>query len=206
MSTATLDQAKHILTLLSQKGVTKESLTTLVEAGHLADLLEAQKLPDREEFRKLLGLDLLQLRLTVDYSMSLKQMIGVSQYDSVDENITPERFPIVGADVVRFEARLFNFGRRISSEAADEEIKTADKKDPWESAKIEHLLAFGAAYPDVQRKFPVVALGSSCEIHGDRLVPGLWGRGSERRLSLDWWVGGWRDGCRFLAVRKVSVA
>lgn len=206
MSTATLDQAKYILTLMSQKGVTKESLTTLVEAGHLADLLEASKLPDREKFRRFLDLDPLELRIVVDYGMSLQEMTAAGRYDWVNDDITPERFPIVGNGVVEYEAKLFHFGRYISSEAADEEIKTADKQNPWESAKIGCLLAFGAASPDMQRKFPIVSLGSSCLIHGDRIVPLLWKYASERLLNLHWWGIDWRDDYRFLAVRKISVS
>lgn len=205
MSTATFGQATHFLALVGQKKPTLEGLKALYESGLLADLLEADVTRvDREAFRRLLCLNPLEFRITVDYGMSFQQMVGVGKYDWVNDNITVERFPIVGTGAVEYEAKLFHFDRHISSEAVDEEIKTADGKNPWESAKMECLLAFGATFPDVQRKFPIVGLGSSCEARGGRDVPGLWEDGSGRCLSLYWWDDAWYDHCRFLAVRKVS--
>ena len=56
-TTATLDQAKHMLTLISQKGLPKDQLTALFEGGLLSDLLDADVgQVDREAFRNLLGL------------------------------------------------------------------------------------------------------------------------------------------------------
>lgn len=203
---ATFDQAYQMLNLAREANVSLEALQSLYATGLLSDLLKAENpvAVDREAFRKLLGLDPLQLRITVDYRMSLQQMILAGHYDWVNDGITLERFPIVGDGVVECETKLFHFNRRISSEVADEEIRTADKRSPWESAKIEHLLAFGATFLEMQRKFPIVGLASSCEVRGGRGVPDLWGGDSGRSLSLDWWDGDWYGGFRFLAVRKQS--
>ncbi|MBI2030537.1 hypothetical protein HYT05_02860 [Candidatus Kaiserbacteria bacterium] len=139
-------------------------------------------------------------RLTVDYTQTLEQMIAAGRYDWKNSDITAERFSLVGDGVVDFEIKLFHFKRSISSEDADEAIKN----DGWESAKIEHLLAFGAKYPEEQRKFPIVGLGSSAQVSGGRYVPCLYGGDSLRCLDLAWWGGGWAGYYRFLAVRKLS--
>jgi hypothetical protein len=79
--------------------------------------------------------------------------------------------------------------------------------DGWIVGKIEHLLAFGAKYPDEQRKYPIIALGSFCSVYGNRVVPELWRDGRQgytdrRNLNLSHWYCEWHESCRFLVVRK----
>jgi len=142
--------------------------------------------------------------LTVDYSQSLEEMIAAGRYDWKNSDITAKRFPVEGTGVVEFEARYFHFDHNISSENAVKEIEQADKDNPWMSAKIEHVLAHGASFPEEQRKYPIVGLGSVGRFDGYRRVPFLYEGGSGRDLGLRWWDGGWPPICRFLAVRKVS--
>lgn len=136
--------------------------------------------------------------LTLDYGMSLEQMIAAGQYDWMNSDITKERFPIVGSGVVEFECKLFHFDRNVSSEEATRLIIA----DGWQPAKIEHLLAFGAAKPEEQRKYPIIALGSVAEFADGRCVSCLCRDGAKRRLHLGWRHGGWGGDYRFLAVRN----
>jgi hypothetical protein len=69
-------------------------------------------------------------------------------------------------------------------------------------ALYEELLGFAAQYPDEQRKYPIVALGSETRVGGFRSVACLWGDGPGRSLGLRWVDGDWHDYYRFLAVRK----
>ena len=147
-----------------------------------------------------------EFRIEVDYSMSLNKMISAGNYDWKNDDITAARFPVKGEGKVEFEAKLFHFNRNISSEAAVTHIKDADPQNPWEPAKTEHTLAFGAKYPEVQREYPIIGLGSVAEVGFDRYVLGLDRDGSERYLDLDDLGGDWYAYCRFLAVRKVSQA
>jgi hypothetical protein len=144
--------------------------------------------------------------ITIDYGKSLEVMIAAGKYDWVNPNITPKNFPITATGIVQFEPKIFHFDRHISSEDAVEAIKADDRGNPWEPAKIEHLLAYGATYPEDQRQYPIVGLGSVAEVGGRRFVPYLSRRGTGRGLDLDWWDDGWRGNCRFLAVRKLSSA
>ena len=141
-------------------------------------------------------------RLTVDCGKSLEQMIAAGHYDWKNSDITPKRFPIKGNGVVECEARYFHFNRNIFSEKAIEAMKEAG----WESAQIEHVLSLGATFPEEQRKFPIIGLGSVALVGGDRRVPCLSGDGSGRSLGLYWFVHVWGAYFRFLAVRKVSAA
>jgi hypothetical protein len=141
--------------------------------------------------------------LTVDYGQSLEQMIAAGRYDWANSDITAQRFSITGEGTTPVEARLFHFERYLSSSDAVAAITADDLENPWEPAQIEHLLSFGAAHPEEQRRYPIVALGSVAEIRGHRFVPGLYGSGVECDLYLPSWFSDWGDRYRFLAVRNL---
>jgi len=136
---------------------------------------------------------------TVDYGQTLEQMIAAGRYDWTNDKITTERFRVEGADLVGFAAVLFHLDADNSSEAAKSQIEKAG----YEVGKIEHVLSFGAQYPEEQRKFPIVGLGSVGEIRGERRVPCLDRGGFKRGLNLTWWASHWPIHCRFLGVRKM---
>ena len=140
-------------------------------------------------------------RIAVDYGLSLEQMIVTGHYDWKNDNITAEHFPLVGSGAAEYETKLFHFNRRVSSESAVQLITAADPVRPWQVAKIEHGLSYGAAYPEEQRQFPIVLLGSSCQVRGLRCVSFLLALDSERGLNLVHWGSEWPAHYRFLAVR-----
>ena len=144
--------------------------------------------------------------LSVDYSQSLEQMIAEGNYDWKNSDITAKRFPVVGNGIEQFEAKLFHFDRNTVSQDNVDAIKADDPANPWEPGKIEHLLAFGAKYPEEQRKYSVIALGSVARVGGGRDVPCLRRLGAGRDLDLFWLGYGWNGYCRFLAVRKLPSA
>ncbi len=70
-------------------------------------------------------------------------------------------------------------------------------------ALFPELLAFAVKYPDEQRKFRIVALGSIMILYDRRWVAYLGEDDHERDLDLSTIVGiDWSMGTRFLAVRK----
>lgn len=140
--------------------------------------------------------------IVVDYGASLPDMIAAGKYDWTSPEITAERFPVAGAGKKAFQAKLFDFGRYISSEDA----VAAMKEEEFTPATHVHGLAFGSTFPEEQHKYPIACLGSSARVHGHRHVVCL-GRGDdERHLSLGDWSGDWDDYWRFLGVREVSDA
>jgi hypothetical protein len=202
-------QIGKVLDTIEEKGVTGELVQNeLLGKGRLADLAEAivrGTVPDRETLRKLLGLLAVAFRFIVDYTLSLSDMIKAGKYDWVNGNITDANFPrtkgkglAVGQSAETIDAELIHFNRDISSDSAVAEMD----KMGYRPATIEELLAFGASNPDIQKQFPIVALGSSCVVHGSRRVVYLHGDGSERALDLSWWDDDWRGDYQFLAVRK----
>lgn len=193
-------QANHTLTLIGQRNPSAEHIKVLHD-GYLSDVVEAIVLgtvPARDEFRKILGLPPLELWITVNRGLSLKEMITAGEYDWVNPEITPERFPITGTGENKLKAEIIHFNCDMSSE----DVVAKLDKVGLRPGSIEELLAFGATFPDMQRKFPIVALGSSARVDGRRRVAFLYGGDSGRGLNLDYWGDGWGGFYRFLAFRK----
>ena len=137
--------------------------------------------------------------ITVDYGLSLEQMIATGRYDWVNSDITSEHYPIVGTGTVALEGQLVHYGRNMSSEAV---LADLDQKG-LRPATMAELLAFGAKYPELQRQFPIVELGSVWPYPlGDRSVGYLARVGRGRRLRLVWFADDWGASYRFLAFRK----
>lgn len=136
--------------------------------------------------------------ITVDYSLTLEQMIVAGAYDWVNSAITPKNFPVKGKGIVILDAQFIYFGCSMSSDAIIAELD----KIGLRPATHAELLAFGAKYPELQRQFLSVALGSVGEVGGGRFVVYLWRHADERRLNLDCFAYYWFGYCRFLAVRK----
>ena len=137
---------------------------------------------------------------TIDHSKSLNEMIVVGKYDWVNNrDITAEHFLVSGKRKYKIVFELLHFNKSVSS---DEVIAEA-KQRGLRLAKIEELLAFGEKYPEEQRKFPIVALGSVWKGWDVVLcVPFLWIAGDERILNLDSFGYHWPKYYHFLAVRR----
>jgi len=102
----------------------------------------------------------------------------------------------IGDREVAFE--YVHMGRDAST---DEVLAEMDRK-VLRPALYEELLGFAEKYPDEQRKYPIVALGSETDVSGGRHVACLWDDDGGRCLGLHWVGYGWCGYCRFLAVRK----
>jgi len=139
-----------------------------------------------------------EIEFFVDYDMSLEAMIKAGHYDVIETDITAKRFPLSGIGQVAFEPKLFHFNRNISSKDVIKEME----KQGFRPATIEDLLAYGAALPEEQRKFSIVALGSVTKINGDRYVAYLSEDDSERGLYLGLFGFEWDGLDHFLGVRK----
>ena len=137
--------------------------------------------------------------VTVDYGQSLQAMIAAGHYDWWDKDILRAGFTVEGTGQVEVELGLYHANRFISSGGLISEIGPKDLRP----ANHAECLAFGAKYPDIQRQFPIIALGSVGQLLGHRRVVDLHRLGAERRLDLRWDDGGvWGDDCRFLVARK----
>lgn len=143
--------------------------------------------------------------LAVDSNKTLRQMIVAGEYDWVNYHINQTRFPIKGAGLTYFEARLFNFGDTPDSREVVRRIKLYDTSHPWKVASLEHLLSLGALLPHEQQKYRIVAIRSVVLVRLRICVPTLgWGHPlAKRHLDLSLWEYPWSDTHQFLAVRPL---
>lgn len=138
--------------------------------------------------------------ITVDYSLLIEEMIEAGKYDWKNDNITAENFPHDSTlGEVEIEAEYVHYNRNMGYDAVIDDLNARGMRP----ATMVELLVFGAAFPDEQRKFPIVALGSVCEDRGGgRYVGCLYRSGSERDLNFHYVASDWGAYYRFLAVRK----
>lgn len=136
--------------------------------------------------------------MVIDYDRSVKDGIKAGSYDWKNDDITSEHFPSQEAGTKEATVDLFHYGKDMST---DEVLADLDKQG-YRPATLKELLALGEKHPDLQREFPIIALGSVWRRPDGRVCPYLDRDGSERGLSLRWIDRRWDDDCRFAAVRK----
>jgi hypothetical protein len=127
--------------------------------------------------------------------VTLSQRIDAGKYNWFNDDITEKRFPLSVPSGPRHLV-LVHFGKDMSSEGV---VKWATDNG-YEVSPIDDLLAVGShvEHKELQRQFPIVALGSSAVVYGRRSVPCLTWHGLGRGLHLHWYDGVWDDYGRFL--------
>ncbi len=130
-----------------------------------------------------------------ELSVSLAARIAAGGYDWHDDAITQKRFPLTLPAPSR-NLVLVHFDEVITSKGAE----AWASENGFELGLIDDLLAIGShpKHRELQRQFPIIALGSSAVIHGHRRVPFLDGLDAGRYLRLIWCESGWRGRYRFL--------
>lgn len=123
----------------------------------------------------------------------MKELINTWKFDWVNPEIEKN---LVMEKARSYNYKLFHFDKTLSSKEVIKEME----KEGYIPANSTELLS----WKDWNNKDWVVALGSVARVGGGRGVLCLYGDGSERRLLLLWFGGGWNSGFRFLAVRTGS--
>lgn len=157
---------------------------------------------------KVAGPEVPQYSAVVNYDLSLTEMIADGEYDGTD-NIGADNFSIEGKGQVKVDFILVLASHSILMDTIRETIPmdTVLKELDYQGlrpATIAELLSFGAKYPDEQRKYPIVALGSvGLDPDGGSVVAVLCKvYAGGRELKLYYVDGGWFVNYRYLAVRK----
>ena len=137
--------------------------------------------------------------LKVNYDLSVESLVTHGKYDWKNDSITTKNFPTTRKGEADLVLELIHFNKVLTSEEALRELD----KTGYRPAELHELLAFGEKYPDIQRQFPVIALGSVWrDWGGARFVPFLGRYGDVRSLFLRYFGHEWGEFCRFAAVRK----
>ena len=137
--------------------------------------------------------------VTVNYELCVEDAIRAGNYQAVHADINGKNFPSTRKGQADVAIVLVRFDHRMKSEDVLKELE----RDGLRAAELPEFLAFGAKYPDVQRKFSVAGLGSVWQDRkGYRNVPCLYEASEGRYLDLHWWDDGWYSYTRFAATRK----
>lgn len=208
MGKATLNQAQEVLKLIVHQGVDRDRLQAFIESGLLSELLAADpSAVDRTAFRSALALDCLlsiycACMVVVDYSMSLVDMISAGRYGQVCREINHENFPIERRDTTERVEVVLVHPRVGSGEMYPDKLLAEMHHFGLRPATLPELLALGASQPDIQRRFPIIALASLWRRPGDcDNVPSLDIEGGMRTLVLKRRLG-WGGGFCFACVRR----
>jgi hypothetical protein len=129
---------------------------------------------------------------------TLGQLIATGKYDWVSPDINDEHFLLTQKGTMRTFAHPVDLGRGRMVRNSDAKIELA--KSGLHPANIEQLLAFGAAYPNEQRKYPIIALESVSQIHGHQCVAFLAADRGSRIAGILAWDDDWSTAMRFLVV------
>ncbi len=134
----------------------------------------------------------------VDETLSVEEAVKAGNFNWSNANITSANFPKpVNGTKSEKEVSLAYFGKNMSEEAVIAEVDKAGYRPTttWEGLGL-------ARKPDLQREFPIILLGSVCELDGDRRVTYLYGVAGSRGLDLGYLDDGFDARCRFAVVRK----
>ncbi len=135
----------------------------------------------------------------VNYDLSVEQAIDAADFQAVNASITSKNFPTKRTGERDLNILLVKFDGRMSSHDAVSAL--ADER--LRPAELHELLAFATAYPEEQRKYSIVGIGSVWkDRRGFGNVPCLYEASEGRYLDLHWWDDGWYSYSRFAAVRE----
>lgn len=144
-----------------------------------------------------------KMPFSVDYRLTLKEILTLGKYQKVNPDIRENNFPYLnlrGIETANFGARLFHFNRLMMTE----DILEFMGERNIEPAPIRELLFMGKMYPKLQRKFSIIGLGSTWKRCGDLVVPGLSKNHIDfRTVELYNSKAIWPSSCRFLGIQKL---
>lgn len=150
--------------------------------------------------------------ISVNFDLNYSSMIEIGKYDFIYPKIDLDSwFSRHQGGIVEFETKIFcpKVPQLISTQELRELISQEDLAYPWQAAQVEHLLAFGAAFPEDQRKNKIIALGSIIKVEGVPHFLCLDNYRSQRNLMLTFTLQGskWMPSelsHSFLGVRPLS--
>ncbi len=134
----------------------------------------------------------------IDYSRTLAQMIAAGKYYAANVSIDDRFFHIQGEGKKKVVLEIVRFHWAISGD----EARSLIQKRGLQPARLEHLLAFGAAYPLEQKKYSIVALGTVWKSGKDKFTAFLYYGVKLRWLRLNWGVDEWEADFAFLAIGR----
>jgi hypothetical protein len=138
--------------------------------------------------------------ITVDYSLSLAEMISVCQFDWVNPDIE-KHSSVKQSGKASLKVKIVNpFNQHLVFEKFVAQLDQGG----YRQATVPELLAFARQYPEIRREFSIVALGTTwyCHTVGDDVYPALDGTKGQRGLANCQSVWSMNPNYRWLVVKK----
>lgn len=184
------------------KAIAQEVYTLGGSDGDMRRILKERALC--QQIAKLLVVNLGEVYPVNIFGKGIDELVKQGNYDWVNDSINDRNFK--ADEMHQTEIFLKHFEQNMSAEAV---LKALDA-DGLRPATMSELLEFGIRYPELQRQFPIVALGSvwqyisgkPFEWGSKRHVGYLFSGVDERKLGLRRLDVDWNGHCRFAAVRK----
>lgn len=104
--------------------------------------------------------------LIVNYGEKVEELVKAGKYGWSNDNINSKNFPTERKGEIELEAALVHFDKEMNSLQVPEELD----KMGYRAGENHELLAFGIQYPEKQREFPMVELGSVYHLDGRKWV------------------------------------
>src|SRR5437660_7964105 len=101
-----------------------------------------------------------QYPVTVNYDLTVEQMVQAGQYDWSCPDINSSNFLTDNQGQVKASIELIKFGLCLKTE----EVLARLDASGLRPARVHELLALGANYPELQRECVVAALGSPWQL------------------------------------------
>lgn len=171
---------QRLVDAVKRAGGNNEDIHLLVtpEAGDIWDRVALLLVDCAEKVHRVLN-------IVVDYTRHLDDMIAAGAYPlNRSDKITENNFPRLAREWGRRNVgfKLLRFDRTVKLDEVNREMEA----EGGIHATVRELLAFGAANPELQRKFTIVALGSIWVTPMDNEVAVALGcDGKQRFVTLD---------------------
>ncbi len=137
--------------------------------------------------------------VTVNRNQTIADGITAGQYDWVHASINDSNFQCTCSGIESTEIILVHFNKVMDIE----DVLLRLEKRNLCPADLRELLAIGEQFPDKQKQFIILALGSVWQdSEGIPYIQYLDWNDSKRRLGMDWPAHGWNRSGRFVALRK----
>lgn len=150
----TFDQAFQLLNITRESGASLETLQAVFQ-GFLPDLLKAEKLPNREEFRKLLGYDPSVFKVKMGGANNTDEITAALGFPFNDW-ITQKSFPLKPSEnPTEDEIEIVDPGRDFSEEEGLQILKDKGLERPTYEHAIRFAEQHGKATTSEKKPFVI---------------------------------------------------
>ncbi|MFA7049735.1 MAG: hypothetical protein WC164_01325 [Patescibacteria group bacterium] len=141
-----------------------------------------------------------QFSLPINKEKSLSDLLRDGKYNLIGNRIDSMNLEKTKKKIV--ELKIFDLRQLKPRDSSSETICLTMKDQGFKASNFLELLHLGAIYPDLQRRFPIVALGSICIAAQGRIgVPYLTIRDYQRMISLNFFNYSWKPQYKFLGTK-----